>query len=199
MMLPDSKMHDMGPACRPNNRQADGDKSRAGKILIVDSDAAIRGLISNSVRHMGHTVTEAESPENAMQLVAGGATFDMVVTEVNLRSTGGIAMARKLLDCGATSSLLFMTESAPLARAMSGSVGNGMFITKPFSADEFKRRIDEGLRRARKDTVVAPHKNVWAKQRLRGIGGRQRRGLWRSSDRRTPGFTHHDHPQGASF
>ena len=197
MMLPDNKMHDMGPACRPNRRQEEAGKSRAGRILIVDSDAAIRGLISNSVRHMGHEVFEAESPEHALQLVANGATFDMVVTEVHLRSTGGIAMARKLLDCGATSSLLFMTESASLARAMTRSVGNGMFITKPFSADEFKKRIDEGLRRARKDTVVAPPKNVWAKQRLRGIGGRQRRGFWRNSDRRTSGFTHHD--QGAPF
>jgi DNA-binding response OmpR family regulator len=192
MKLPNTQTHDKTPACRRHGPARKGDNNPAGRILIVDSDPAFRGLICSSARHMGHQVTEAEGPEGALQLVASGETFDMVVTEVHLRSTSGIAMARKLLESGATTALLFMTESLPLARAMTRSVGNGMFITKPFSADIFKRRIDEGLRRVRKEHV-APSKNVWAKQRLRGIGNRQRGGLWRSSERSIPYFDRDAH------
>jgi DNA-binding response OmpR family regulator len=193
MKLPNTQSHDKALVCRRHDPAPKGDNNTAGKILIVDSDPAIRGLICSSLRHMGHQVTEAEGPDDALQLAAAGETFDMVVTEIHLRSTGGIAMARKLLDRGATSALLFMTESLPLARAMTRSVGNGMFISRPFTAEDFKRRVDEGLRRVRKE-VVASSKNVWAKQRLRGIGNRQRRGLWRSSERKITNFTRDEVP-----
>ena len=160
----------------------------AARILIVDSDPAIRGLVSNSLRHLGHYVAEVESPAAALQVTAEGQTFDLLVTDVDSQAAGGIAMARKLLDKGAISAILFMTESLPLTRALTRSIGSGMFITKPFTAEDFKRRVDEGLRRARRDKDFGNCGNVWAKQRLSGIGSRPTRGLWRNSDRTFTGY-----------
>jgi DNA-binding response OmpR family regulator len=153
-----------------------------GTILIVDSDPAVRGLVSSSLRHLGHHVTEVDTPAKALELAGNEQTFDLLVVDVDLRSAGGIALARKLLDKRVVSAILFMTESLPLARALTGSLGTGMFISKPFTAEEFKHRIDEGLRRAKRDKDIGQSGNVWAKQRLRGIGCGPNRGLWRDAE-----------------
>ena len=193
MKVRNPKTHEKPPACRHPASLLDPDNRRTGRILIVDTDPAIRGLISSSLRHMGHRVSEAESPQGALELVAGGATFDLLVTDIHIRSTGGIAMARNLLDKGATLSVLFMTESVALARALTRSIGTGMFISKPFTAEDFKHHIDECLRRSRKEKGRSPSRNTWARQRLRSIGGRSNRGFWRSSERAVQTF---DQPNG---
>lgn len=151
---------------------------RSARVLIVDTDPAVRGLISASLRHLGHSVTEADDPHSAMVLAQVGERFDLVITEVQLRPTGGVAMARKLLDDGATSAILFMTESAAVARVLSRSVGMGMLMIKPFSAEDFKRHIEDALHRPKS------RRNIWTRQRLRAIGGRSDRSLWRSLSRR---------------
>jgi DNA-binding response OmpR family regulator len=151
---------------------------KPGRVLVVDTDLASRGLICSSLRHLGYNVTEADDPHSAMMLASRGERFDLVVTEVQLRPTGGVAMARKLLDDGATSAILFMTESAAVARVLSRSVGTGMLMVKPFSADDFRRRIEDALHRP------TNRQNIWTRQRLRAIGGRSDRSLWRSLSRR---------------
>ena len=182
MKLKNTQFYDKRPACRQPAQTAGQDSARAGRILVVDSDPAIRGLIASSLRHLGHMVTEAEDPLGALAVAGGGQTFDLVMTDVQVRAVGGVAMARKLLESGAAASILFMTESVPLARALTRSIGAGLFIAKPFTAEDLKRRIDEILRRVRREKTGEPSSNVWAKQRLRSIGNRTNRRFWRRTE-----------------
>jgi DNA-binding response OmpR family regulator len=181
MKVRKTEAHSENRKCRrlavPDEAVQNADR-RMGRVLVVDTDPAVRGLVCNFVRHLGHDVTEADDPHSAMVLAQMGERFDLVITEVQLRPTGGVAMARKLLDDGATSAILFMTESPAVARVLSHSVGVGMLMVKPFTAEEFKRRIEEALQRPRN------RQNVWTRQRLRAIGGRSDRSLWRSLSRK---------------
>ena len=152
-------------------------------ILVVDSDPATRGLISSCLRHLGHRVREADDAAGALQLASGGDTFDVVVTELNLRARGGVAMARELLDRGAASGILFMTDSVPIARALARSLGTGMFIARPFTADSLKHHIDEILRRNKRSRAHSSSGNLWARQRLRAIGSRANSSVWRNVER----------------
>ena len=182
------RTHENPPACRRPGEETEPPARRPGTILVVDADPAIRGLIASSLRHLGHRVTEASDSAGALQLAAGGETFDLLVTDIHLRSTGAISMARTLLDMSATSAVLFMSESVALARALTRSIGTGMFLAKPFTAEEFKHHIDECLRRSYKFQSHSQPRNAWARQRLRGIGSRPNRRFWRSSDRQIHPF-----------
>ncbi len=174
---------DKAPVCRPRKPLSKPVNGLTGRILIVEPDPAMRGLISNSLRHLGHQVTETEDSKSALVHVSNGETFDLVVTDLDHGSTGGIAMARKILDQGATAGILLMTESLPLSRVLARSIGSGMCITKPFTAEDFLHRVEEVLRRALRTKSHASHTHIWAKQRLGAIGNRPNRRLWRGSAR----------------
>jgi DNA-binding response OmpR family regulator len=180
-----SRSRDKAPACWRVAPLADPETTHARKILIVDPDAPMRGLISGSLRHHGYGVSETDDPNGGLLLVANGDRFDLVIIDLGVKTTGGVALARTLLDKGATSAVLFMTEDGPIARVLSRSIGAGMLLYRPFTAEDFRRRVEEVLRRASHAKDCAPRNNMWTRQRLGVIGNQHGRRVWRSSIRRT--------------
>ncbi len=68
---------------------------RAARVLLVDDDDAVRGMLQRVLVRAGHVVTVASSSREALAL-AEGATFDLLLTDVVMPGMGGVELTNRL-------------------------------------------------------------------------------------------------------
>ena len=65
------------------------------RVLVVDDDAAIRGLIVEYLSTHGYEVAQAESGE-AMRAAIAESLPDVILLDVNMPGEDGLSLARQL-------------------------------------------------------------------------------------------------------
>ncbi len=64
------------------------------QILLADDDAATRDLVKRALEGDGHTVTLTQDGTEALdQVKEGGLKFDLLVSDVDMPTIDGIALA----------------------------------------------------------------------------------------------------------
>ncbi|MEX3009103.1 PAS-domain containing protein [Hoeflea sp. TYP-13] len=69
---------------------------RDGPILLIEDDKQVRRVLRRQLVSLGHAVLEAESAEDAEQLLAGVEGIWMVISDVALTGRSGLAFAETL-------------------------------------------------------------------------------------------------------
>jgi len=119
----------------------------ATTVLLVEDDPSVRRLTAAILASEGFTVTPVASADEA------GAAFDehpdhvdLLLTDVVLRGTNGIELARRLTARRPGLPVLFMSGYADGAIGASGQLPpGGRLLTKPFRAAELVRQVHETL------------------------------------------------------
>ena len=75
------------------------------KLLVVDDDAELRGLISFALRQASYLVVEAADGESALEMFEAEQP-DLVVLDVNLPGISGFEVCRMLREQSATPIML---------------------------------------------------------------------------------------------
>ena len=114
-----------------------------GTVLVVDDEPSLRLLAVEVLRERGWTVLEAGDAASALEILRGGRTIDLLVTDIGM--PGGMngrdlaLAARELHD---TLRVLFITgypEAALEGVALSGP--DMQLLTKPFTMEALAERI----------------------------------------------------------
>lgn len=66
------------------------------RILLVDDDHLVRTAVAEVLASDGHTVTEAESGQDALAHVASGESIDLVLTDLGMPGMTGWEVARSI-------------------------------------------------------------------------------------------------------
>ena len=123
-----------------------------GIVLVVDDEPAIRTLIAEALREVGHTVLEAADAAAAQLILEGDARVDLLLTDVGL--PGGMN-GRQLADVARVRrpelKVVFITGYAEKAAMGNATLGPGMeLMTKPFTMRNLAAKIQAALRRSRR-------------------------------------------------
>ena len=112
--------------------------SRPGAtVLIVEDDAAMRGVLSAMLSDLGFGVIQAASGADALLIVARpGQAIDIVLCDVMMPRTDGLAFVALMRQDHPALPVLFMTGHADLERLKGEAV-----IQKPFEAPELATRL----------------------------------------------------------
>lgn len=108
------------------------------RILIIDDDPGIRGLIKAVLTRRGHDVTEASDGREGLAGWEASAP-DLVVTDVQMPGLGGIDMIRDLRRRGSPAKILIVSgKRAPLDEELSAMREEGRLgvLDKPFTPAE---------------------------------------------------------------
>jgi two-component system OmpR family response regulator len=116
-------------------------------ILIVDDDADIRSLLADYLGQQGLHVLTAEDGAS-MQQVLDSNPVDLVVLDLTLPGTDGLALCRNLRAHSALPVIMLTARSTPLDRIIGLEMGADDYLCKPFEPRELLARIRNVLRRS---------------------------------------------------
>ncbi|MCP3103553.1 sigma-54 dependent transcriptional regulator [Myxococcus sp. K15C18031901] len=115
------------------------------RILVIDDHDTLREGMTVTLTRAGHAVSAVRGGQDALAAYRK-APFDLVVTDLKMDGMDGIAVtqALKALDAGAV--VLVVTAFGTIETAVRAmQEGAFDFITKPFTPDVLRAKVDKGL------------------------------------------------------
>lgn len=120
---------------------------RVARILIVDDDSTVRGVVSDYLTAAGHDVVQAS--DGATALTLADASVDLVVLDLMLPKLDGLEVFRRLKARGFSAPVIMLTAKASETDRILGlELGADDYLTKPFSPRELVLRVQSVLRRS---------------------------------------------------
>ncbi len=132
------------PPSTPWQRSA---TERAGRVLVVDDDAAILRSLGRGLRLNGYAVSLAENGESALERLAEQSA-DVIVLDVSMPGLSGTEVCRRLRACGDDVPVLMLSALDEVADRVAGlQAGADDYLVKPFALQELLLRLQALLRR----------------------------------------------------
>ncbi|MGE5259811.1 MAG: chemotaxis protein CheW [Actinomycetota bacterium] len=106
---------------------------RAARLLLIDDSHFFRDMLAPLLAARGYDVTLAGSGEEALALKEGGATFDLIVSDLDMPGMDGIALAERLKDdpaWGKTPLIALSSHSNPRLIERSRAAGFVSYVGK---------------------------------------------------------------------
>jgi CheY-like chemotaxis protein len=79
------------------------------RVLIVDDESDVRRFIDRVLRDAGYATCTAPGGAEALQMVAAGTAFDLVVTDVRMPTMSGPFFVQHLRSCEHDVKVLYLT------------------------------------------------------------------------------------------
>lgn len=114
-------------------------------ILFVEDDPEQLNLIPRSLRRMGYTVTTAAGGQEALDLVMGGAVFDIVVTDFDMPGHNGVELSRTLHQLHPQWPVILVSGGRDALSAAQGERGIAQIVVKPYTGSSLAAAIRETL------------------------------------------------------
>jgi DNA-binding response OmpR family regulator len=124
-----------------------------GTILLVEDDKNLGIVISDFLEMSGFRVILREDGKEGLDAFKKGI-YDLVLLDIMLPVMDGFTLAEEIRQIDCEIPLIFMTAKGMKEDKIKGfRLGADDYLTKPFSTEELKLRINAILRRARRNPV----------------------------------------------
>jgi CheY-like chemotaxis protein len=120
----------------------------AGRILVVDDDPAVRAVTAEMLRQIGYGVAEAASGQAALDALARGEIYDLVIVDIAMSGLNGIETVRPARERWPGLRVLYVTGYADAA-ATGVQTGDDPLTRKPFRLSELTAEVSRALERNR--------------------------------------------------
>jgi len=126
----------------------------AGRILVVDDNAVISGMLAVTLGTGGHAVVEAESGFEALAHLEAQVDTppDVVFLDIEMAGINGYETCRRIkaMDAGRTIPVIFLSGHDGLEdRLQAFDAGGDDFMAKPFAPEEVLRKAAVAVRHRR--------------------------------------------------
>ncbi len=117
------------------------------KILVVDDEPQIRKLLKTGLGGYGYEVITAANGQEALILAAQQAP-QLIILDISLGSSpDGIEVCRGLREWSKTPIIVLSVRNEDKTKVIALDAGADYYLTKPFSLEELRARIQAVLRR----------------------------------------------------
>jgi DNA-binding response OmpR family regulator len=118
------------------------------RILVVDDDDDIRGLLRALLERAGHEVSEAPDGRDGLRELYASSP-DLVILDVAMPGLDGWAALERIREVSDVPVLMLTARDAELERVRGLQSGADDYVVKPFGRQELVARVDVLLRRPR--------------------------------------------------
>jgi two-component system cell cycle sensor histidine kinase/response regulator CckA len=120
------------------------------RILVVDDEPGILGLVSKGLSRRGYEVHVASSPTKALELAKAVPCFDLVLSDVIMPEMCGPELVRKIIQICPNVAVILMSAQIA-AEVIPGHAG---FISKPFVMPDLYSVVEKKLAVSRGSAVA---------------------------------------------
>ncbi len=121
---------------------------KAPRLIIVDDDPELRGLLQRYMGENGFSVRTAADGQNLDRALAREPA-DAIVLDLMMPGEDGLAICRRLRAQGCEAAIIMLTARGdPVDRILGLEMGADDYVAKPFTPRELLARLNAILRRA---------------------------------------------------
>jgi DNA-binding response OmpR family regulator len=128
----------------------------ARRILVVEDDAKVSGLIRLYLEHEGFSVVTAADGRSALDLARAEPAPDLLVLDVMLPGLDGLEVCRRLRAESDVPIIVVTARTSEEDRLEGLELGADDYVSKPFSPRELVARVRAVLRRRPAEEPVGP-------------------------------------------
>jgi two-component system phosphate regulon response regulator OmpR len=155
------------------------------KILVVDDDARLRGLLQRFLEEQGYAV-KAVADADQMDRALSREIYSLMVLDLMLPGEDGLSICRRLRDDDNRLPIIMLTAKGDDSERIEGlDAGADDYLPKPFNPKELSARIRAVLRRHVRE-VPAPWPARASRSRSPPASSRCSRRWCRTSGNRSP-------------
>ena len=119
-------------------------------VLVAEDEAAVRSIVTRTLRAASYEVTAVALPEDALAAAEGGLHFDVLLTDLMMPGIDGHDLAVRLTRMHPGLPVVYMTGWSSDEVFASGLIPEGTpFLGKPFDRDQLVHAIEIAAGRAR--------------------------------------------------
>jgi two-component system response regulator CpxR len=118
----------------------------AVRVLLIDDDTELCGLLDQFLRREGFEVTAAHDGLSGLEAARAG-TADIVVLDIGLPKLDGFGVLRKLRETSRIPVLMLTARGEDIDRIVGLELGADDYLPKPFNPRELSARLRAILRR----------------------------------------------------
>jgi len=127
------------------------------KVLVVEDDPDIAGLLGLHLQDLGCAVEVAADGAQGLARATGAADWSLIVLDLQLPSVDGLEICRQVRgNAGYTPILMLTARAGEPDRVLGLETGADDYLTKPFSVVEFAARVKAILRRVERLSRPSP-------------------------------------------
>ena len=123
----------------------------ARTVLVIDDEPVVLHVVRRSLSRVGWRVLEAETAEEALGLLSGSATPDLVICDLNLPGQSGADLCLRIVErypALASRLILMSGDAAAAARELERAALDCPILGKPFSLADLARVVESVAPRA---------------------------------------------------
>ena len=118
----------------------------AERILMIDDDNRLAGMVSDYLGGAGFRVTVAGTARDGEALLKR-ETYDAVILDLMLPDADGLDLCRKLRASSEVPILMLTARGEPMDKVVGLEIGADDYLAKPFEPRELQARLRAILRR----------------------------------------------------
>ena len=116
------------------------------RVLVVDDENDIRGLVRELLERAGHHVLEAPDGNEGLRLFYAEQP-DLVVLDVSMPGLTGWEVLERIRELSEAPVIMLTARAEELDKVRGLRAGADDYVTKPFGRQELLARVDAQLRR----------------------------------------------------
>ncbi|MBK9049762.1 MAG: response regulator transcription factor, partial [Chloroflexi bacterium] len=129
-------------------------------LLVVDDEPQICKLLQTGLTGYGYQVLTAANGQQALTTIAQRRP-DLVVLDIALGSEpDGLTVCRRLREWSQVPVIMLSVRSDEATKVMALDAGADDYITKPFSMEELRARVQAILRRVALEPTSTPQAEI---------------------------------------
>lgn len=115
------------------------------KILFVDDDAELRGIVKDQLATAGYALDEASDAPQAMEKLRSG-NYDLMLLDITLPGKSGMDVLKYVKEEGLRCRVIMLTGMVGLSAAVdSMKLGADDYVTKPYNMNYLLASIERVL------------------------------------------------------
>jgi two-component system NtrC family sensor kinase len=116
---------------------------RSGRILVVEDEQALGGMICEILEEDGHDATTVEDGRQALELI-GREEFDLIISDIKMPGMGGVALYEEIQRTRSDLAARFLLTTGDTVSAGSDRFAERNrlpVLRKPFDLDALRRTV----------------------------------------------------------